>query len=97
MALIAVALLTDGARRVQLVVAKAVAPATSPPTPTTPVADPRAGGTARVLLGAAADCRPRPGTLIKSEKVAVAGLHGTVYRVMYVSETVDDKPVAVTG
>src|SRR5205085_758297 len=31
------------------------------------------------------------------EKVAVPDLHGTVYRVMYVSQTVDDKPVAVTG
>ena len=37
------------------------------------------------------------GSLIKSEKVAAAGIHGTVYRVMYVSETVDNKPVAVTG
>src|SRR5689334_8111455 len=37
------------------------------------------------------------GKLIKSEKVAVPGMHGTVYRVMYVSQTIDDKPVAVTG
>jgi pimeloyl-ACP methyl ester carboxylesterase len=39
----------------------------------------------------------KTGTLIKSEKVAVPDVHGTVYRVMYVSQTVDDKPVAVTG
>jgi len=39
----------------------------------------------------------KTGTLIKSEKVAAPDLHGTVYRVMYVSQTVDDKPVAVTG
>ena len=39
----------------------------------------------------------KTGTLIKSEKVAVAGLHGTAYRVMYVSESVDGKPVVVTG
>jgi hypothetical protein len=39
----------------------------------------------------------KTGTLIKSEKVAVAGLHGTAYRVMYVSGSVDGKPVAVTG
>jgi pimeloyl-ACP methyl ester carboxylesterase len=37
------------------------------------------------------------GTLIKSEKVPVDGLHGTAYRVMYVSEGVDGEPVAVTG
>ncbi len=37
------------------------------------------------------------GKLVKSEKVAVPELHGTTYRVMYVSQTVDDKPVAVTG
>jgi pimeloyl-ACP methyl ester carboxylesterase len=37
------------------------------------------------------------GTLIKSEEVAVEGLHGTAYRVMYVSEGVDGEPVAVTG
>jgi dipeptidyl aminopeptidase/acylaminoacyl peptidase len=39
----------------------------------------------------------KAGTLIKSEKVAVDGLHGAAYRVMYVSESVDGKPVAVTG
>jgi pimeloyl-ACP methyl ester carboxylesterase len=39
----------------------------------------------------------KTGTLIKSEKVATPDVHGTVYRVMYVSQTVDDKPVAVTG
>ncbi len=39
----------------------------------------------------------KAGTLIKSEKVAVDGLHGTAYRVMYVSEGVDGDPLAVTG
>jgi hypothetical protein len=38
-----------------------------------------------------------PGSLIRSEPVAVAGLHGTAFRVMYVSDTVDHHPVAVTG
>jgi alpha-beta hydrolase superfamily lysophospholipase len=38
-----------------------------------------------------------PGTLIKSEKVASDGLDGTVYRVMYMSESVLNKPVVVTG
>ena len=39
-----------------------------------------------------------PGTLIKSEKMAgTNGLHGTVYRVMYLSESVRNTPVAVTG
>jgi pimeloyl-ACP methyl ester carboxylesterase len=37
------------------------------------------------------------GTLIKYQKVASAGLHGTVYRVMYVSESVRNTRVAVTG
>jgi hypothetical protein len=39
-----------------------------------------------------------PGTLIKpAQKIAVPGLHGTVYRVMYTSESVTNTPVAVTG
>ncbi len=38
-----------------------------------------------------------PGTLIKWQKVASDGLHGTVYRVMYTSESVLNKRVAVTG
>lgn len=38
-----------------------------------------------------------PGTLIKDEKVAPDGIDGTVYRVMYVSETTKGRPIAVTG
>ena len=39
-----------------------------------------------------------PGTLLKSQKVKAPAVHGTVYRVMYLSSTlVGDKPVAVTG
>jgi pimeloyl-ACP methyl ester carboxylesterase len=38
-----------------------------------------------------------PGTMMKEEKVAVTGIDGTVYRVMYSSESVLDKIVAVTG
>jgi hypothetical protein len=38
-----------------------------------------------------------PGALIKSEKVPSGGIHGTVYRVMYVSEDVHGAPVLVTG
>jgi len=38
------------------------------------------------------------GTLVKApKKIAAAGLHGTVYRVMYMSESVLNKPVVVTG
>ena len=38
------------------------------------------------------------GTLVKSQKLAkIAGLNGTVYRVMYMSESVLNKPVVVTG
>jgi hypothetical protein len=43
---------------------------------------------------------PRPpfaGKLMKSEAVTVAGLHGTMYRVMYASRNVYNSPVAVTG
>src|SRR5262245_33801397 len=39
----------------------------------------------------------KPGTVIKSEKVDAPAVHGTVYRVMYVSTSVTDEPVAVTG
>jgi pimeloyl-ACP methyl ester carboxylesterase len=40
----------------------------------------------------------KPGTLLKSEKVKAPSVHGTVYRVMYLSSALtDDKPVAVTG
>src|SRR5712691_11205199 len=37
------------------------------------------------------------GMLIKSQPLTVAGLHGTMYRVMYASRSVYNKPVAVTG
>jgi pimeloyl-ACP methyl ester carboxylesterase len=42
----------------------------------------------------------KAGTLIKSEKLTAAdspGTNGTVYRVMYVSKNLQNKPVAVTG
>ncbi len=39
----------------------------------------------------------KPGTLLKSAKVDAPDLHGTVHRVMYLSKTLDGKPVAVTG
>jgi hypothetical protein len=38
-----------------------------------------------------------PGTLLKSAGIAVSGLHGTAYRVMYLSESVSGRPVPVTG
>ena len=41
--------------------------------------------------------RTGPGTLLKSERLAVSGLHGVAYRVMYMSESVTNKPVPVTG
>jgi len=37
------------------------------------------------------------GALLKSEPVSVNGLHGTLYRVMYVSRSLRGQPVAVTG
>ena len=39
----------------------------------------------------------KPGTLIKSERIAVPGVDGTVYRVMYLSKSVRGASVAVTG
>ncbi|MGH9080821.1 MAG: lipase family protein [Acidimicrobiales bacterium] len=38
-----------------------------------------------------------PGTILKSEQVAEPGIDGTVYLVMYLSETELGRPVAVTG
>lgn len=38
-----------------------------------------------------------PGALIKSEQVAAPNVKGTVYRVLYVSTTVKNKPTPVTG
>jgi alpha-beta hydrolase superfamily lysophospholipase len=38
-----------------------------------------------------------PGTLIKEQKVAVPGIDGTVYRVMYLSTNVHGRSVPVTG
>src|SRR6187399_369374 len=37
------------------------------------------------------------GTLMKAEKVDAPKIHGTVYRVMYVSTTVQNTPTPVTG
>jgi pimeloyl-ACP methyl ester carboxylesterase len=37
------------------------------------------------------------GTLLKSAAVPVAGLHGTMLRVMYVSTSLQNRPLAVTG
>jgi Secretory lipase len=39
----------------------------------------------------------KPGTYLKSQKVAIAGINGTVWRVMYVSQANKGKPVPVTG
>jgi alpha-beta hydrolase superfamily lysophospholipase len=38
-----------------------------------------------------------PGTLIKSQQITTAGVHGTTYRVMYVSESASGALVPVTG
>ena len=39
----------------------------------------------------------KPGDLIKSEQVAVEGLDGSLWRVMYLSESINGEPIAVTG
>jgi pimeloyl-ACP methyl ester carboxylesterase len=38
-----------------------------------------------------------PGTLVKSQRMTAPNVHGTVYRVMYVSQSNQGTPVAVTG
>jgi hypothetical protein len=38
-----------------------------------------------------------PGTLLKSERLPSDGIHGSVYRVLYVSEDLHGAPVPVTG
>jgi hypothetical protein len=38
-----------------------------------------------------------PGTLVKSQLIGSDGIHGHVYRVLYVSESVYSKPTLVTG
>lgn len=38
-----------------------------------------------------------PGKLIKSQPVATSGLHGSVQRVMYLSDSLQNRPVLVTG
>ena len=76
---------------------KTAAPSTSP-TSTTPDATPIPAPKGLPAFYSVAQPVPTTtGKLIKSEKISSAGLHGTVYRVMYVSQTVDNKPVAVTG
>jgi pimeloyl-ACP methyl ester carboxylesterase len=39
----------------------------------------------------------KPGALIKSERVAAPNIKGTVYRVLYVSTTIQNTPTPVTG
>ena len=39
----------------------------------------------------------RPGTLLKAQRVAAPALHGTAYRVMYTSRSIQNRTVAVTG
>jgi dipeptidyl aminopeptidase/acylaminoacyl peptidase len=39
----------------------------------------------------------KPGTLIKSARVDVGAIEGTVYRVMYTTKSLQGKPLAVTG
>lgn len=38
-----------------------------------------------------------PGTILKTEPLTIAGLHGSMYRVMYLSTSVKGDPIAVTG
>jgi pimeloyl-ACP methyl ester carboxylesterase len=40
---------------------------------------------------------PKPGSIVKFEKLAAPNLKGTLYRVIYTSTTVDNAPVAVSG
>jgi pimeloyl-ACP methyl ester carboxylesterase len=40
---------------------------------------------------------PKPGSIVKFEKLAAPNLKGTVYRLIYTSTTVDNTPVPVSG
>jgi pimeloyl-ACP methyl ester carboxylesterase len=78
--------------------AKTGAPATST-TPTTPVSQaplPAPKGLP-AFYSVPQPLPDTPGKLLKSAAVPVPGMHGTMYRVMYVSHTVKDEPAAVTG
>jgi hypothetical protein len=71
-------------------------PTTRPSTPVTSAPIPAPAG----LPAFYSVPQPLPSTngkLLKSEKVAAPDVHGTVYRVMYVSQSVSGKYVAVTG
>ena len=39
----------------------------------------------------------RPGDVVRTEKVAAAGMHGTLWRVMYHSRSLQDNDIVVTG
>jgi len=75
------------------VVAASVVAAGAAPVPAAAAAGPKLPAFYKVP-----DHLPRtPGSLLKHEQVAVSGVAGTVYRVMYVSTTLTTAPVAVTG
>src|SRR6185503_7550297 len=80
---------------------KAATPPTSttPSTPTTPVTQPPIPAPAGLpaFYSVPQPLPTKAGSLLKLASVPVSGLHGTMYRVMYVSTTMQGKPAAVTG
>jgi len=76
---------------------KAAAPATTTTT-TSIVPSPKGIPAAQSAFYSFSEPIPtKPGTLIKSERVAAPNIKANVYRVLYTSTTVDNKPTPVTG
>ena len=77
--------------------AKSVSPTatTAPPTTTTSIVPAPSGLPA--FYSFSEPIPDAPGALIKSEAVAAPNIKGSVYRVLYVSTTVQNKPTPVTG
>ncbi len=70
-------------------------PTSAPPTTSTSIVPAPAGLPA--FYSFSEPIPTQPGALIKSAVVPDAAVDGTVYRVLYVSTTVDNKPTPVTG
>jgi fermentation-respiration switch protein FrsA (DUF1100 family) len=68
------------------------------PVATTPIAYGRPPAGLPAFYGAPQSVPTLPaGTVLKSARVAAPAVHGTVYRVMYVSRSLQNRAVAVTG
>ncbi len=84
------------AAAIVVVLAVTVAACSSGTTPTASGGAPPAGLPTFYALPAALPSTT-PGHLVKSQQIPSGGINGTVFRVLYVSDQVDNKPVLVTG